>query len=120
LSAGEWQSSWFLVEALHRSERATIVVSEDHTSGITLAAEVTAVDIPSVSLADPKINLTVTSTRGRLLHVVGARDLRPLYSCLRIEDPLFGSPRVEPVRGAGEPDIEPMLVRPSISDLLDS
>ncbi|HJX53679.1 MAG TPA: hypothetical protein VJ801_13010 [Polyangia bacterium] len=114
----KWPKNWWLVEALHTAQRATIIVSEGNSAGVSLAASAAA--IPSVSLADPKITLSVTSTRGRLVHVVGAQGLRPLYACLRVEDPLFGEPRVEAVRGIGEPDDEPTLSRPIIEDLLDS
>jgi hypothetical protein len=116
--AGQWQASWLLVESLHTAEQATIVVSEDSSAGMSLTAHAAA--IPSVSLADPKISLAVTSTRGKLVHVVGGQGLRPLYACLRIEEPLFGEPSVESVRAFGDPDGEPNLLRPSLDDLLDS
>jgi hypothetical protein len=116
--AKKWQGNWLLVEALHTAERATIIVSEENSAGVSLAAD--AATIPSVSLADPKITLAVTSTRGKLVHVVGKQGLRPLYACLRVEDPLFGEPTVESVKGIGEPDDEPSSSCPTIDDLLNS
>ncbi len=116
--AKRWQESWLLVEALRVAERATIVVAEDSSAGLSLAADVAT--IPSVSLADPKMSLTVTSLRGKLVHVVGEQELHPLYDCVRIRDPLFGEPVVHAVRGVGPTGDEPDLSRPSIDDLLDS
>ena len=113
-----WEESWLLVETLHVAERATIIVSEDSSAGLSLAANVAA--IPSVSLADPKISLAVTSTRGKLVHVVGKQKLHPLYACVRIEDPLFGEPTVRSVRALGPSGDEPSLVQPGIEALLDS
>lgn len=116
---GKWQKDWLLIETLHTAERATIIVSEDNSAGIVLAASVDA-PLPSVSLADPKIGLTVTSTRGKIVHVVGGKGLHPLYSCLRLKDPLFGKPSVQPVRGPASAGEESQFSRPGINDLLNS
>jgi hypothetical protein len=114
---GKWDKSWLLVEALHTAERATVIVSEDSSAELVLAA---SADVPlvSLSLADPKIALTVTSARGRIVHIIGGKGLHPLYSCLRLKDPLFGAPSVQPVRGAG--NNESPFVRPAIDELLES
>ncbi len=116
---GRWKKEWFVVEAVYAAEFATIIVSEEKSAGITLAANVEG-EIPTTSLADPKIGLEVVSTRGRLVHIVGARELHPLYSCLRLRDPYFGAPSVNPVRGATHEVDESPFVRASINDLLDS
>lgn len=113
----QWNKDWFLVESLHSADVATIIVSEDSEAGIVLAAEV---DVPlvAISLADPKIALNVTSVSGKIVHLVGARKLNPLYSCLRLKDHFFSDPSVVPVRGmATETNV---LERPGINDLLNS
>jgi hypothetical protein len=117
--AGTWKKEWCLIEGLHTAERATIIVSEDTNAEIVLAA---ATDLPlaGISLADPKVELNVSSTRGKLFHLIGGKQLHPLYSCLRLTDPWFGERSLEPVRGAADPGSRIMLERPSIDELLDS
>jgi hypothetical protein len=73
---GQWRRSWLLVDALHIAERATIVVSEDSSAEIVLVSEESGI-LPGISLADPRISLTVSSTHGSIVHVVGGR-LPPL------------------------------------------
>jgi hypothetical protein len=113
-----WCRDWFLVEALHVAEWATIVVSQDSSARLVLMADVAG--IPAISLANPKIGLTVASMCGKLVHVVGGRRLHPLYSCMRLRAPLFGGPSVEPVRGAGDRSSETVFLRPAINELLNS
>jgi hypothetical protein len=116
---GKWDKEWFLIEALHAADRATIIVSEDTSAGLVLVASADA-PIASISLADPKVSINVASTRGKVVHIIGGKGLHPLYSCLRLKDPLFGMPSVQPVRGSGEPSHEAQFSRPSIDELLDS
>jgi hypothetical protein len=115
---GRWQQEWLLVEALYAAGSATIIVSEDTTSEIVLKANA-AVPLGSLPLADPKLGLSVASSSGKLVHVVAANNLRPLYSCVRVREPMFGKPTVTPVRGVGDPTIG-TLARPGIHDLIDS
>jgi hypothetical protein len=114
-----WDKDWLLVEALQIADRATIVVAEDSSAGLVLVADVAGL-LPAVSLADPKISFTVASTRGKIAHVVSRRRLHPLYSCLRLNDRLFGAPSVQPVRGPGDASAETAFSRPAIVDLLNS
>ena len=116
-----WSEDWLLVEALHVAERATIVVSEDKSAQVVLMANLTGV-APVVSLVDPRIGLTVASTRGKVVHIVGASRVRPLYSCLRLKDPLLRAPSVQPVRGSLPDDASAgaAFSRPAIDDLLSS
>jgi hypothetical protein len=76
--------------------------------------------LSGISLSDPKVELNVASTRGKLFHLIGGRRLHPLYSCLRLKDRIFGSPSVEPVRGVGDGVGQMLLEKPSIEDLLES
>jgi hypothetical protein len=115
----KWNKEWLLVEAFHHAEHATIIVSEDKSAGLELVASAN-VAFPAVSLADPEIGLSIASTQGKIVHVVGAKKLHPLYSCLRLKDPLFGEPSIKPVRGAGEMNGEVRFSRPGIDELLDS
>ena len=114
----KWQQEWFLVEALHTADLATIVVSEDSKAGLVLAATVEA-PLIAISLADPKISLSVTSVSGKIIHLVGAHEIHPLYSCLRLKDHFFSEPSVEPVRGIAARETNP-LDRPGIEELLNS
>lgn len=115
----KWDSSWLLVESVHEAERATIIVSEDSSSGLVLAAKMDQA-LPSVSLVDPKVSLSVTSSRGKIMQLIGNEKLHPLYSCLRVKAPLFGQPSVQPVRGFRGPDAAEALSRPGIAELLES
>src|SRR5262249_1860855 len=85
----KWDKSWLLVESLHAAELATIIVSEDNSAGLVLAAKMNEA-LPSVSLVDPKISLSVVSSRGKIMRILASEGLRPLYSCLRLKAPLFG------------------------------
>ena len=117
---GKWQKEWLLVEAHHVAACATVIVSEDSAASLVLSASASG-PLTSISLADPKLGLTVSRTTGRIVHIVGASDLHPLYSCLRLKDRLFGRSVIEAVRGAvpgsGPEDV---FARPSIDALLDS
>jgi hypothetical protein len=117
--AGTWKKAWYLIEGLHTAQRATIILSEDREAEIVLAAT-TDLPLPGISLADPKVELNVSSTRGKLFHMVGAKQLHPLYSCLRLKDPWFGAPSLHPVRGAGDAGTRIQLEKPSIDELLES
>jgi hypothetical protein len=116
---GKWKKEWLLVEAVQVADAATIVVSQDQSSEIVLAAKLDA-PVPSIALSDPKLNLSVASIRGRLAHVVGERNLRPLYSCFRIHDSIFGPPALKAVRGAAPADNAIPLQRAELRDLLES
>lgn len=115
----KWKKEWLLVEALHTAEQATIVVSDDRSAGLVLRADVAGLPA-GFSLADPKVNLTVASTWGKVVHIVGGRRLHPLYTCLRLKDPLIGKPSVQPVRGQDNASPEAAFTRPAIDDLLRS
>jgi hypothetical protein len=116
---GVWKEEWFLVDGFRTAGRATIIVSQDRSAGLILAATAHAA-LPGASLADPKIGLRVASTRGKMVQIIGAANLRPLYSCLRVSVPLIGSPGVQPVRGQRTAAADPRLTRPAIEELLAS
>jgi hypothetical protein len=113
----KWRKEWLLIEAVHVADCATIVVSNDSSASLVLNAEIDT-GLPVVSLADPKAKLRVESSNGKLVHIVGGRDLRPLYSCLRIHAPFFGRPSVAPARGVGAQLVE--FQRAPLAELLDA
>jgi len=117
---GRWHKEWYVIESLHVADSATIIVSQDQSAGIVIAAS-SELPIPSTTLADPRIDLSVKSSRGKLFQIIAGRNLRPLYACLRLKDGLFNAPKVVPVRGtvSRETSIE-MFARPSIAELLES
>ncbi len=115
---GRWEKDWLLVEALHEAEIATILVSQDSTSEVLLCANVSEL-LASVSLADPNISFSVTSSRGQLIKIINAERVHPLYSCMRVRDPLIGAPSLRPVRGSGA-GTEAAFARPGIDELLNS
>lgn len=117
--ASKWMPEWFLVEAIYIAGCATIIVSEDKSASLVLVADA-GVPIPGVSLADPKVGLTASATRGRIVRILGGKDLHPLYSCLQLKIPILGGPTVKPVRGPASPDRDLPLIRPAIEALLDS
>ena len=81
---GHWRKEWLLIEAVHIADCSTIIISQDSSASLVLTGSVSG-PIAVLSLADPKARLDVSSSRGKLVHVVGGRALRPLYSCLRID-----------------------------------
>ena len=113
-----WRKEWFLVDSMYVAKSATIIVSEDNSSEIVLQAS-SNVPLGALPLADPKLGLSVASSSGKIVHVIAQNDLKPLYSCLKVRDPLIGSPSVEPVRGLGQPSGQ-ALARPGINELLES
>ncbi len=118
--AGRWQKEWLLIDALYRAESATILVSEDTTSEIVLKASAGVLPVGALPLADPKLGLGVASSSGKIVHIVAANNLNPLYSCVKVRDPLlFGKPSVVAVRGRADQRHD-ALGRPSIDDLLSS
>ncbi len=117
---GRWQKEWLLIDALYRAESATILVSEDSSSEIVLKANAAALPTGLLPLADPKLGLGIASSSGKIVHIVAASNLHPLYSCVKVRDPLlYGKPTVVPVRGRA--DQHPKLLgRPGVDDLLNS
>ncbi len=115
-----WKKKWYVVESLHVAEMATILVSQDRSAGLVLKAQ-SDVPIGSLALADPKVELSVSSTRGKIVQVLAAEHLNPLYSCLRVKNTLFGRPDVAAVRGGNqrEGNME-RFTRPGVDELLDS
>jgi hypothetical protein len=117
---GQWQKEWLLIDALYSAASATILVSEDTSSEIVLKAAAGVLPLGALPLADPRLGLSVASSSGKIVHIVAANNLRPLYSCVKVRDPLlFGKPSVAPVRGRADQNAH-ALGRPGIEDLLDS
>lgn len=104
--------------AVYRAASATVIVSEDSSSEIVLRA---SGDVPlgPLPLADPKVGLSVSTSSGKVVHIVAQSDLTPLYSCLRVRDPIFGVPEVSPVRGPADTTASP-LTRLAVEELLES
>jgi hypothetical protein len=116
---GVWRADWLVVDSLYTAASATVLVSQDTTSKIVLKASAAVLPLGALLLADPKLGLSVASSSGRIVHIIAADNLRPLYSCVRVRDPLFGRPSVVPVRGDGDQGVN-TLGRPGIDDLLNS
>jgi hypothetical protein len=115
--SGTWDKNWCVIESLHQADCATVIVSQEMSAGVTFNAKGPLGGIP---LADPRVDLSISSSRGKMAQVIAGRDLRPLYSCLRVNDSWFSGPSVEVVRGeSARPGGSP-FVRPSIVELLDS
>ncbi len=99
---------------------AKIIVSQDRSAGLVLSAQ-SELPIPSTALADPKVDLSVSATRGKIVQILAAENLKPLYSCLRVKDPIIGRPRVTAVLGKKKPgESLECFARPGIDELLDS
>lgn len=112
----KWNKDWLMIEALHTADAATIIVSEDSSAGIVLGARAAA--IPSLMLADPQLDLSVSAVEGKIVHILGAKNLRPLYSCIRLRDSLFGGLSVKAVRGMSSQPAD--FERASLNELLES
>jgi hypothetical protein len=120
LEQSAWKKEWMVIDSLYEATSATIIVSEDTSSELVLSAN-SALPVASLALADPKLDLTVSSKRGRIVHLVAGSGLHPLYMCMKIKSSLFGGPSVSPVRGLGGGTAAAQsLARPGLNDLLDS
>jgi len=118
--AGRWQKEWLLIDALYRAESATILVSEDSSSEVILKASAATLRTGLLSLADPKLGLGIASSSGKIIHIIAANNLYPLYSCVKVRNPFpFGKASVMPVRGRADQH-STALRRPDINDLLNS
>lgn len=115
----EWKKGWFLVDGLCEAASATIIVSEDASSEIVFNATAN-VPLGSLPLANPKLGLTISSQSGRIVHVVAEKNLTPLYTCLRVYDPVFGTASLHPARDAQSSATSVPMVRVNIDDLLNS
>jgi hypothetical protein len=115
---GRWQKEWLLVDAVYRAASATVIVSEETSSEIVLKASGN-IPLGSLPLTDPNLGLSVSSSHGKIVHVVAQNNLTPLYSGVKVRDPLIGSPSVEPVRGLANKGSE-ALMRAAIEELLSS
>jgi hypothetical protein len=113
----KWDKSWYVVESLHQADCATVIISEEASAGVTFNARGTLGGIP---LADPNVGLSVASSRGRMAQVLAGRNLRPLYSCLRVRETWFSGPSLEAVRGESLDARGSPFVRPGIAELLES
>jgi len=115
-----WDKSWMWVESLHTADRATIVISEEKAAELVLTAKLNET-LPSVSLVNPNVSLSVASFRGKMIRLIGSPNLHPLYSCLRLKVPrLLGKPSPKPVRGAKRAATDVDVSRPGIDELLES
>jgi hypothetical protein len=115
---GRWEKDWLIVESLHEAEIATILVSQDSASELVLSADVSEL-LASFSLADPNIDFSVTSSRGQVVKIIQAEGVHPLYSCMRVRDPLIGAPSLRPVRGS-RASAHAAFARPRLDELLNS
>jgi hypothetical protein len=114
---GQWQKEWLLIEALHIADCPTVIVSQDTSAGLVLTAKAET-PLSAVSLADTSLGLEVSSSHGKLARIVAARDLRPLYSCIRVQASFFENPSLAPVRGPNGQ--ENQFERAEITNLLDT
>jgi hypothetical protein len=114
---GMWEKQWFLIEACHHAQSVTIIVSQDSSASVNLNGSAEA-GLSFLSLADPKLDLKATSSRGKLFQVIGAKGVWPLYSCLRVQSRFFGAPKLAPTRGIGSEGTS--FERPGINQLLES
>lgn len=118
-SKGVWRKEWYLVESLYIADCATIIISEDSSAHLVIGAA-SSVTLGALPLADPHVRLSVSSASGKMVQVVGGRELRPLYSCIRVKETWLGDVKVVPVRGAAPKPGEMPFARASISELLNS
>lgn len=116
---GTWKSEWFLIESLYSADCATIIVAEDSSASLSIGAS-SSLPMGALPLADPHVKLSISSMKGKIVQVVGGRDLRPLYSCVRLKEGWFSGTKVVPVRGIASAPGELPLARASIAELLNS
>lgn len=112
-----WKKDWLIVEAVHMAARTTVLISEDKVAKVELSAK-SEVPVPIASLAIPDAKVRVTASTGKVFQSIGANNQHPLYACLRVKDPFFGSVDLAPFRGPD--DTGRFLERPGINELLGS
>jgi hypothetical protein len=113
----KWKKEWMIVESVHTARRATLIISEEKSAKLEFGGEISG-KIAGLSLADPSVSLKVNAVSGKLFQLLDAQNLCPLYSCLRVKAPYFGTPELTAVRGLA--DSGSTLERPGIAELLDS
>jgi len=115
--ANIWQQEWKLIESVHMAECATVVVSEDDSAALSFQANAKSA-LGAIPLADPQVNINVSSSRGRMFQVIAGQNLRPLYACIGVKASWLTDPVVEAVRGERQAELP--FVRPSINELINS
>jgi len=115
---GRWRKEWYLVESLYSADCGTIIISQGSSTSLVIGAS-SSFPLGALPLADPQVRLSVSSSSGKVVQVVGGRDLRPLYSCIRLKETWLGDTKVVPVRGT-QRDGQVPFQRASITELLNS
>jgi hypothetical protein len=115
--ANKWKRNWCIVDSVHLAGCATVLIAENRLAGVTFEAS-TELPLGNLPLANPNVKLKITSSRGKLVQVLGARDLRPLYSCIKLDRKWWAGPELAKVRGSG-PSESP-FTRLDIGDLWDA
>lgn len=100
--ANKWKKNWCIVDSVHLAGCATVLIAENKSAGVTFEAS-TELPLGNLPLANPNVKLKITSSRGKLVQVLGARDLRPLYSCIKLERKWWAGPELGKVRGSASP-----------------
>jgi len=92
----------------------------------TVMAKLEAAEVPcgpiytiDQTFADPQVQLSVSSVKGKMVQVVGGRDLRPLYSCIKLKETWLGETQVVPVRGTARDAGALPIARAGIAELLN-
>jgi hypothetical protein len=91
---GTWEHNWAVVTQILDAEASTILISEQVSAELTLAAE-QSLNGTLKSLADTKAGLHVRSGRGVGLRIVAAGGLRPLFQAHGVKKRLFSANRFE-------------------------
>src|SRR5262249_14849622 len=112
-----WQSEWYLAEEVYRADCATIIVSQGESTSLSLAIK-GDVELGSVSLSDPSLDISVLASSGLIFQVIGTRGVRPLYTCSKMAGGWIRN-RYLKVRGEDSKD-ENHLERAPVDDLLKS
>lgn len=86
---GKWTKDWRIVNQRVVADGTTIIYSD--TDGVEIQASANA---PVKNIADPSLQFGLVFKKGGSVSVLGGADLTPFVSLVRLQAPLFGTPRV--------------------------
>ncbi len=113
----DWKRRWNVITSVYNADCATVLVSTGNEAKVAFTG--TANDLLSpVLLADPRFGLRASVKRGNVIKVVARDGVKPLYTCYRVQQWLFGEPDVVPVTDSDAADPANWFVRPTLSERL--
>jgi hypothetical protein len=97
--AASWESDLYVVTAVHRAARTTVLQAA--RGGAALKLEARSVDTQILDLGDEEADVNLRASEGMAVEVIGEGNLSPLLELSRLRATLAGELREELDNGAG-------------------